>query len=65
MSEATRREIVEQVRASAALEGLSPTPEHDALMDLWVQNKITIHEAIEITLERYRKGESSAVEIKD
>lgn len=64
MSEAVRREIVAQARHSAALEGQYPSPEQEELMELWVQDKISIDELIEMTLARYRKGESSAVEIK-
>ena len=33
MSEAVRREIVDQARHSAALEGLTPSPEQEKLMD--------------------------------
>ena len=61
VSEAVRRDIVDQARHSAALEGLTPSPEQEELMELWVQDKITIDEAIQLTLARYRKGESSAV----
>lgn len=56
MSEATRRAIVDQARHSAALEGQYPSPEQEELMELWVQNKITIDEAIKLTLERYDKN---------
>lgn len=62
MSEAVRRDIVDQVRASAALEGLAPSPEHDALIDLWVKGEMTLDEIIEQTLDRYRNAKSSAVE---
>lgn len=65
VSEANRREIVEQVKHSSALEGLYASPEQEELMELWIQDKITIDEAIQLTLDRYRKDESSAVEIKD
>lgn len=58
MSEATRREIVEQVKHSSALEGLYASPEQEELMELWIKDKITIDEAIQLTLERYRKNNS-------
>ena len=60
VSEANRRYIVEQARASNALEGLYPSPEQEAGMELWIQGKITIEELIEQAKERYTQ--SSAVE---
>ena len=62
MSEATRRHIVEQVRASNALEGSYPSPEQEADMELWIKGKITIDDMIANAKQRY--GKSSAVEIK-
>lgn len=64
MSETTRRAIVDQIRHSAALEGQFPSPEQEELMELWIQGKMSIDELIEMTLARYRNGESSAGEIK-
>jgi len=66
VSEANRRYIVEQARASNALEGLYPSPEQEAGMELWIQGKITIEELIEQAKQRHTQsstGESSAVEI--
>ena len=53
MSEATRRAIVEQVRASQAIDGFYPSPEQEAGMELWIQGKITIDQLIEQAKERY------------
>jgi hypothetical protein len=61
VSEATRREIVEQVKHNSALEGLYASPEQEELMELWIKGEITIDEAIQLTLARYRNGESSTV----
>lgn len=60
VSEANRRYIVEQARANNALEGLHPSPEQEAGMELWIQGKITIEELIEQAKQRHDK--SSAVE---
>ncbi len=60
VSEANRRYIVEQARANNALEGLYPSPEQEAGMELWIQGKITIEELIEQAKQRHDK--SSAVE---
>ena len=53
VSEATRRHIVEQVRASQAIDGFYPSPEQEAGMELWIQGKITIDQLIEQAKERY------------
>ena len=56
MSEAVRRDIVNQARHSAALEGQIPSPEQIADMELWIKGELTIDEMIENALERYTKG---------
>lgn len=56
VSEANRRYIVEQVRASNALEGLSPSPEQEANMELWIKDEITIDEMIKQAKQRYGKS---------
>jgi hypothetical protein len=60
VDEAARRYIVEQARANNALEGLYPSPEQEAGMELWIQDKITIEELIEQAKQRHTQ--SSAVE---
>lgn len=56
LSEAVRREIVEQVRASFALEGMNPSPEQEAAMEQWIRGEKTIDELIEDAKARWAKA---------
>ena len=53
VSEATRREIVEQILHSNAMEGLYPSKEMEESFERWIKGKTTIDEMIEETKQRY------------
>lgn len=63
VSEANRREIVEQILHSNAMEGLYPSKEMMESFERWIKKETTIDEMIDDAKQRYAK--SSAVEIKD
>ena len=60
VSEATRREIVEQAKHNGILSGLHISPEQEIALELWIRGQITLDYMIEEAKNRY--GESSAVE---
>ena len=53
VSEATRREIVEQILHSNAMEGLYPSKEMEESLERWIKGETTIDEMIEQTKQRY------------
>lgn len=57
MSEATRRAIVEQVKASQAVDGFYPSKEQEIEMELWIKGEITVEELIKRAKERYTNSE--------
>ena len=63
MSEANRREIVEQILHNNAMEGLYPSKEMMESLERWIKKETTIDEMIDDAKQRYAK--SSAVEVKD
>lgn len=59
MSEANRREIVEQAKHNGVLSGLYVSPEQEQALELWIRGQITLDYMIEQTKERHTQ--SSAV----
>ena len=53
VSEATRREIVEQILHSNAMEGLYPSKEMEESLERWIKGETTIDEMIEQTKQRH------------
>lgn len=57
VSEANRREIVEQILHSNAMEGLYPSKEMMESFERWIKKETTVEDMIEEAKQRYANPE--------
>ena len=55
-----REKALKQALANGALEGLTPTPDHLALLDRYIAGEMSIEEAIDYTKARFQQLQQQA-----